>query len=63
MQQLEKAHLAFIEHHTCVEGMRATWDQASFDKEVADITQQFTDAEAACVEGRACAQGIHQEFR
>src|SRR5439155_21074727 len=32
---------------SCVEGTRATWDQASFDKEVADITKQFTDAEAA----------------
>ncbi len=47
VQQLENAHLAFINHHTCVEGTRATWDQASFDKEVADITKQFTDAEAA----------------
>ena len=47
VQQLENAHLAFINHHTCVEGTRATWDQASFDKEVADITQQFTAAEAA----------------
>ena len=47
VQQLENAHLTFIDHHTCVEGTRATWDQASFDKEVADITKQFTDAEAA----------------
>ena len=47
VQQLKNAHLAFINHHTCAEGTRATWDQASFDKEVADITQQFTDAEAA----------------
>src|SRR6266571_7217591 len=47
VQQLKNAHLAFIDHHTCVEGTPATWDQASFDKEVAKITQQFTDAEAA----------------
>jgi hypothetical protein len=47
VQQLEKAHLDFINHHTCAEGTRSTWDQASFDKEVANITQQFTDAEAA----------------
>jgi hypothetical protein len=47
VQQLENAHLSFIDHHTCVEGTPATWDQATFDKEVADITQQFTDAEAA----------------
>ena len=47
VQQLENAHLTFIDHHTCVEGTPATWDQASFDKEVADITQEFTDAEAA----------------
>jgi hypothetical protein len=47
VQQLEDAHLAFIEHYTCVEGTKPTWDQASFDSEVARITQQFTDAEAA----------------
>jgi hypothetical protein len=47
VQQLETAHLTFIDHHTCAEGTRPTWDQASFDKEVADITRQFTDAEAA----------------
>jgi hypothetical protein len=47
VQQLRDAHLAFIKQHTCVEGKPATWDQASFDKEVAKITQQFTDAEAA----------------
>ena len=47
VQQLENAHLTFIDHHTCVEGTGATWDEASFDKEVADITKQFTDAEAA----------------
>jgi hypothetical protein len=47
VQQLEDAHLAFIDQHTCVKGKRATWDQASFDSEVAKITQQFTDAEAA----------------
>ena len=47
VQQLKNAHLAFINHYTCAEGTRPTWDQASFDKEVADITQQFTDAEAA----------------
>jgi Carboxypeptidase regulatory-like domain len=47
VQQLKDAHLGFINHYTCAEGTRATWDQASFDKEVADITQQFTDAEVA----------------
>jgi hypothetical protein len=47
VQQLKDAHLAFIDHHTRVEGRSATWDQASFDKEVTDIAQQFTDAEAA----------------
>jgi hypothetical protein len=47
VQQLENAHLAFIDHYTCVEGKPATWDQASFDSEVAKITRQFTDAEAA----------------
>ena len=47
VQQLKNAHLAFIDHHTCAEGTHPTWDQASFDKEVADITQQFTAAEAA----------------
>ena len=47
VHQLETAHLRFIDHHTCVAGTHATWDQASFDKEVADITRQFTDAEAA----------------
>ena len=47
VQQLRDAHLTFIDHHTCVEGTPATWDQASFDSEVAKITQQFTDAEAA----------------
>jgi hypothetical protein len=47
VQELKDAHLAFIDHHTCVEGTPATWDQASFDSEVAKITQQFTDAEAA----------------
>src|SRR5439155_1417394 len=47
VQQLKDAHLAFIDHHTCVEGTPATWDRASFDSEVAKITQQFTDAEAA----------------
>jgi hypothetical protein len=47
LQQLETAHLDFINHYTCVEGKPATWDQASFDSEVAKITQQFTDAEAA----------------
>jgi hypothetical protein len=46
-QKLKDAHFAFIDHHTCVEGTRAKWDQASFDSEVAKITQQFTDAEAA----------------
>jgi hypothetical protein len=47
VQQLKDAHLAFIDHYTCVEGTPAKWDQASFDSEVAKITQQFTDAEAA----------------
>jgi hypothetical protein len=47
VQQLKDAHLAFIDHHTCVKGTPATWDQASFDSEVTKITQQFTDAEAA----------------
>jgi len=47
VQQLKDAHLAFIDHHTFVGGTPATWDQASFDSEVAKITQQFTDAEAA----------------
>ena len=47
LQQLENAHLAFINHHTCAGGKPAAWDQASFDSEVAKITQQFTDAEAA----------------
>jgi hypothetical protein len=47
VQQLKDAHLAFIDHHTCVKGTPATLDQASFDSEVTRITQQFTDAEAA----------------
>ncbi len=47
VQQLKDAHVAFIDHYTCVEGKPATWDQASFDSEVAKITQQFADAEAA----------------
>ena len=47
LQQLENAHLAFIDHYTCAGGKPAAWDQASFDSEVAKITQQFTDAEAA----------------
>jgi hypothetical protein len=47
VQQLKDAHLAFIDHHTCVGRTPATWDQAGFDSEVAKITQQFTDAEAA----------------
>ena len=47
VQQLKDAHLAFIDHHTCVEGTPATWDQAGFDSEVAKFTQQFADAEAA----------------
>jgi hypothetical protein len=46
-QQLKDAHVAFIDHYTCVGGKPAAWDQASFDSEVAKITQQFTDAEAA----------------
>ena len=46
-QQLKDAHVAFIDHYTCVGAKPATWDQASFDSEVAKITQQFTDAEAA----------------
>ena len=47
LQQLENAHLAFIDQYTCVKGKPAKWDQASFDSQVAKITQQFTDAEAA----------------
>src|SRR5437016_10917014 len=47
VQQLKDAHLAFIDHYTCVKATPATWDQASFNSEVAKITQQFTDAEAA----------------
>jgi len=47
VQQLETAQLAFIDNHTRTEGTPATWDQASFDSEVAKITQQFADAEAA----------------
>jgi len=47
VQQLEAAHLTFIDHYTRAEGTPAPWDQASFDSEVAKITQQFTEAEAA----------------
>jgi hypothetical protein len=47
VQQLKDAHLAFIDHYTCVKGTPATWDQAGFDSEVTKITQQFTDAEGA----------------
>jgi hypothetical protein len=47
VQQVKDAHLAFVDHYTCVEGTPVTWDQASFNSEVAKITQQFTDAEAA----------------
>src|SRR6266850_1735891 len=47
VQQLEAAHLAFIDNHTRAEGTAAPWDQANFDSEVTKITQQFTDAEAA----------------
>src|SRR5437867_6060342 len=47
VQQLKDAHLAFIDHYTCVKGTKTKWDQAGFDSEVANITQQFTDAEAA----------------
>jgi hypothetical protein len=47
VQQLEAAHLAFIDHYTRAEGTPAPWDRASFDSEVAKITQQFTEAEAA----------------
>jgi hypothetical protein len=47
LQQLENAHVAFIDQYTCVKGKPATWDQASFDSQVAKITQQFVDAEAA----------------
>jgi hypothetical protein len=50
VQQLEAAHLAFISNHTRPADTAATpapWDQASFDSEVAKITQQFADAEAA----------------
>jgi hypothetical protein len=47
VQQLEAAHLAFIDHYTRAGGTPVPWDQASFDSEVAKITQQFTEAEAA----------------
>ena len=47
VQQLEAAHLAFIDNHTRAEDAPAPWDQASFDSEVAKITQQFTESEAA----------------
>ena len=50
VQQLRDAHLAFIDKHTRSADTSATpapWDQASFDSEVAKITQQFADAEAA----------------
>jgi hypothetical protein len=47
VQQLETAQLAFIDNHTRAEGTPAPWDQASFDSEVARITQQFAEAEAA----------------
>ena len=47
MQQLRDAHVAFIDHYTCAAGKPTTWDQASFDSDVAKMTQQFTDAEAA----------------
>ena len=29
VQQLEDAHLAFIDHYTCVEGTKPTWDQGA----------------------------------
>jgi hypothetical protein len=50
VQQLRDAHLAFIDNHTRPTDTSATpapWDQAAFDAEVAKITQQFADAEAA----------------
>ncbi len=48
IQQLEAAHLAFIDNHTrSASATPAPWDQASFESEVAKVTQQFTDAEAA----------------
>jgi hypothetical protein len=47
LSELEYVHLAFIDHYTCVEGTPATWDQTSFDSDVAKITLQFTDAETA----------------
>ena len=47
LERLKDAHFAFIDHHTRGEGTPAKWDPASFESEVAKITQQFTDAEAA----------------
>jgi hypothetical protein len=47
VQQLETAQLAFIDKYTRAQGKPAIWDQASFDSEVAKITQQFAEAEAA----------------
>src|SRR5207245_708316 len=62
VQQLETAQLAFIDNHTRTEGTPAPWDQASFDSEVAKITQQFTVADAKTQfeqlinEGKAASQ-------
>ena len=47
VRQLETAQFAFIDQYTRAEGTPAPWDEASFDSEVAKITQQFTEAEAA----------------
>jgi hypothetical protein len=46
LQQLKDAQFAFIDNHTSA-AAPASWDQATFDSEVAKITTQFTDAEAA----------------
>jgi hypothetical protein len=49
IQQLEMAHLAFISNYTRPADATTSppWNQARFDSEVAKITQQFNDAEAA----------------
>ena len=61
-QQLKDAHLAFIDEYTCAEGNPAKWDQANFDSNVAKITQQFADAEAAESKAVPARQGVHQKF-
>ena len=47
VRQLETAQLTFIDNHTRAEDTPAPWNQASFDSEVAKITEQFTEAEDA----------------